>query len=1376
MIKKIKGQMSSFEFLFFGWLFASQKSGFSGFRRKSAFIPSLRFGTGFASPYNPCHGLKTKYSKLNLKINLAAKKSFTIIFLTFIMLTVLSCSFSDTLEDSKNSGGQENYVTVWGTFTLQGAVPSSPRSKSKTRSAVPSLPENISYTVTATSAKNETATASYISSDGQFEIKLTQGEWTVSAEIKKDGKTILSGNSDKISITAAKPIEDKIIIILKPDSSSGSGTVNLPVTIENTSGIKSAQVSWTGSSSEITGITGTQALDFSSNTSTAFTMGGTDISSGAYTAVFQFYSEESDGTKRLLFQCTETINVCANLCTDSWVKNGTNSSAWLKENDGTTSFTITDTLVKNFAQVSFFVQGTGGTYTPKTQTNDTNNGTYFDPLSTVQAAVDKIVQINDGSTEYFIFIDGTVTAPDSLDSLITPNFVKIDPQKTLKLTISSLSSDLAVINANKKAGVMYVLGKNADEKTTLVLQNICLTGGKTQDSDVGGGLKAKYSEITLKSGTVIGTKILPDENGSSDIATSSNYGNFAAKGGGIYLNGCALTIENGAYICQNYSQNEGGGIAAEGSSKIISNGGIIGFNQASSGGGIYITGGSAELSDCTVSLNNASSNGGGIYIDGSSLTLNAGTVIGDKNATQTAASSAYSNYAFLSGGGIYAINTTVIMNEESCVMYNVTYRDSGGGLYVENGNLTIKNAKINYNYSSIAAYQGSGGGLRLAGSASMTIEGDSEIAYNGSAFKGAGIQLIGNSSCTMNSGSIHYNKNYSSYGGEEGGGVCISSGTATFSMNGGKISGNTHGTSSYGDGIYIAGTLNLSSNACIAPDNDVYLASGTFVTLTGKLTGESPVATLTPESYDDSRTMLKSGGSYTLIQDDCDKFAVTKDSANNKFYRVSFDTSSNCGILKESKLTAKAELSGVRFIPSISAIYFSKVQAGGQKISFSVQKKTTDSTGTTYTKVTPSSAKIALYQNGSELTNHSVEASNNLPELTLASWLPEGKYNLYMSAKVDGVEYSAWENFVITSKIPISSLSSAPDSNYFPHLAAETGEDLKKLNEWMQDGSTMEGITITLTEDIDLTSETEWQPIGNTILDTDTGVPFKGTINGNGNTIKLEISSEAQTCIGLVQINEGIIENLVIEQYSKDGITFGNSSANASRGGAICVNNRGIIRNCVNKANLKAYTFWCIAGICMVNYGTVENCLNMGNIQMVNTQVWAGAWSCSSGIAAENFGSIKNCVNTGKIIAQQLLCGSNHVNNFSGAIAARLYNTEDTSADISNCYWLENSVTRDGTDVNECVTIVEHDITYYEGDIHVDSIPDPSKITGCGYFNVFSASASLTAGDEASCKTAQTLSYGTTLLEALNGYVSVNPGRELKQWKANADGSLTIGF
>ena len=61
----IIGQMSGFIFfsILGGFLLAStslsnQKTGFSGLRYR--FIPSLRFGTGFASPYNPCHGLKSK--------------------------------------------------------------------------------------------------------------------------------------------------------------------------------------------------------------------------------------------------------------------------------------------------------------------------------------------------------------------------------------------------------------------------------------------------------------------------------------------------------------------------------------------------------------------------------------------------------------------------------------------------------------------------------------------------------------------------------------------------------------------------------------------------------------------------------------------------------------------------------------------------------------------------------------------------------------------------------------------------------------------------------------------------------------------------------------------------------------------------------------------------------------------------------------------------------------------------------------------------------------------------------------------------------------------------------------------------------------------
>ncbi|MDD7612301.1 MAG: hypothetical protein PUJ82_15435, partial [Spirochaetales bacterium] len=75
------------------WLFASQKTGFSGFRYR--FIPSLRFGTGYASPYNPCHCLKLKNSKLNLLSNFTVLEVFNFyISMHLLLLSSRLCSTS----------------------------------------------------------------------------------------------------------------------------------------------------------------------------------------------------------------------------------------------------------------------------------------------------------------------------------------------------------------------------------------------------------------------------------------------------------------------------------------------------------------------------------------------------------------------------------------------------------------------------------------------------------------------------------------------------------------------------------------------------------------------------------------------------------------------------------------------------------------------------------------------------------------------------------------------------------------------------------------------------------------------------------------------------------------------------------------------------------------------------------------------------------------------------------------------------------------------------------------------------------------------------------------------------------------------------------
>lgn len=68
------------------------------------------------------------------------------------------------------------------------------------------------------------------------------------------------------------------------------------------------------------------------------------------------------------------------------------------------------------------------------------------------------------------------------------------------------------------------------------------------------------------------------------------------------------------------------------------------------------------------------------------------------------------------------------------------------------------------------------------------------------------------------------------------------------------------------------------------------------------------------------------------------------------------------------------------------------------------------------------------------------------------------------------------------------------------------------------------------------------------------------------------------------------------------------------------------------------------------------------------------------------------------------------------------------------------------------------------------------KITGCGYFETNSPSASITAGTTSECKSEQTLAYSGTLIDMLNAYVAASSDSGLKRWTADYSGKLTLDF
>lgn len=182
--------------------------------------------------------------------------------------------------------------------------------------------------------------------------------------------------------------------------------------------------------------------------------------------------------------------------------------------------------------------------------------------------------------------------------------------------------------------------------------------------------------------------------------------------------------------------------------------------------------------------------------------------------------------------------------------------------------------------------------------------------------------------------------------------------------------------------------------------------------------------------------------------------------------------------------------------------------------------------------------------------------------------------------------------------------------------------------------------------------------------------------------------------------------------------------------------------------------------------GIIENCLFSGSITMNAKCSNGGDNQKSAGICPRNNGIIKNCVSNGSITTEAETDQNQPdaiLNNISGAISVY------TEGFIENCYWLKNNIKSGSSNKNR---IAYTKSTYKK----LTCIPDPSKITGCGYFDTNSPSASVTAGTTSECKSEQTLAYSGTLLEMLNAYVSASSDSGLKKWTTGTDGSLALDF
>ena len=560
-----------------------------------------------------------------------------VLLISMFAILLNGCENSLTSEFSSKAN-EAKFYTITGNIDVDAIS-----AENSSRTGLPTIPSindnSINFSVFAKMG-DKTITGEV--SEMQYSITLPKGSWTITVIGEKAGVKVLEGS---INVNSEESTTQQTIT-LKTIKNEGTGSLSL--TITNDSGLSCGGVKATLYKNSGEESNDVKYLKFNT-TDNSTTWGIDDLPVGTYLIDLEFYQEMTSSTategtyscKNLLYSHHDTVNVFANLVTNTWTGSG------YTEN----SFKLTQTMITNFAMTTFYVSNSG---------KDSNAGTYFAPFATMQKAVETINGINDGTSPYTIYVMNDITGTDSDFTDDNKALINVVPgeNKSLNLKICGFGNEKSKINAGRNVSqtgrVMYI-GKNAN----VTLQNLKLTGGYLSDTK-GGGI---YSE------------------GTCSLSSCTISENTADEGAGVCVQDGTFTMENNSLISKNTSGGNGGGIFADGSSITINGGSIsenIFLNNRSGGGGIYLTG-TARL---TMTGGKISGNhpkgetssdtfGGGVYISGESsiFTMTGGEISG--------------NSAYYGGGvaiiGTFSMSGGTIGGETEDLACTA---EKGGGVYV----------------------------------------------------------------------------------------------------------------------------------------------------------------------------------------------------------------------------------------------------------------------------------------------------------------------------------------------------------------------------------------------------------------------------------------------------------------------------------------------------------------------------------------------------------------------------------------------------------------------------------------------------------------------------------------------------------------------
>ena len=306
------------------------------------------------------------------------------------------------------------------------------------------------------------------------------------------------------------------------------------------------------------------------------------------------------------------------------------------------------------------------------------------------------------------------------------------------------------------------------------------------------------------------------ENSGDVVKGGCITGGSADSGGGVYVNGGTLNMTGGNIVGNkatlDNSNYGGGGVCLNGGTFTMSGNALVVGNQSPRGGGVRVNQGTFTMTGGSITGNTAQYSGG-VYLgqddqisvkfemSGGSISNNTGTG---------------------SGGGV-GVNNSAVFEMSGGSITNNTAPTGGGVLVMRISTFNMSgNAIIEGNEATGTAESNGGGGVRVLGSATFSMSDTASIINNTSTWGGGGVyvesgtfEMKGNALVVGNSAA-------------SGGGVRVDDGT--FNVSGSpKITGNM-------------------DKASTPKANNVYLATGKYITIKGNFNGEISIYTASTPS------------------------------------------------------------------------------------------------------------------------------------------------------------------------------------------------------------------------------------------------------------------------------------------------------------------------------------------------------------------------------------------------------------------------------------------------------------------------------------------------------------------------------------------------